>query len=193
MRNHFSKFTRAAAVLMAVGVMGAFALTASAQAPGGGGFQARGGLLDDQQQSVYREALQKESEALKSLDEKLRAAQKELVAATLAEKYDEKVVREKAEAVAKIQVEITVLRARALATVAPTLKADQKENLLTSRFTIMMLNGGMDMMGRGGMGGQGGPGGQGGQGGGRGGRGQGGQGGQGGNGNGGGGRPPRTN
>lgn len=186
MRNHFSKFTRAAAVLMTAGVMGTFALTASAQAPGGGGgFQGRGGMLDDQQQSVYREALQKESEPLKALDEKLRAAQKELVAATLAEKYDEKVVREKAEAVAKIQVEITVLRAKALATVAPTLKAEQKENLLTSRFSIMMLNGGMDMMGgRGGQGGQGGPGGQGGQGGGRGGRGQGGDPGAGG-------RPPR--
>lgn len=170
MQKHFSKFARAAAVLVTAGVLGTFALTASAQAPGGG-FQGRGGMLDDQQQSVYREALQKESEPLKALDEKLRAAQKELVAATLAEKYDEKVVREKAEAVAKIQVEITLLRAKALATVAPTLKAEQKENLLTSRFTIMMLNGGMDMMGgRGGPGGQGGPAGQGGQGGGRGGR-----------------------
>ena len=188
MRTLFAKLTRAAAVVLAAGVV----TTASAQAPGGG-FQGRGGgvMLDDQQQSVYREALQKESEALKSLDEKLRAAQKELVTAVLAEKYEEKVVREKAEAVAKIQVEITLLRSKALATVAPTLKADQKENLLTSRFTIMMLNGGFDMMGRGGQGGPGWQGGQGGQGGapdqgGRGGRNRGGDP------NAGGGRPPRN-
>ena len=187
MQNHFSKLTRAAAALTTAGILGAFALTASAQAPGGG-FQGRGGMLDDQQMSVYREALQKESDQLKALDEKLRVAQKELLTATLAENFDEKVVREKAEAVAKIQVEITMLRSKAFATVAPTLKAEQKENILSSRFSIMMLTGGFDMMGRGGQGGPGGQGGQrdpGNQGGGRGGRDRGG------NNPGGGGRPPR--
>lgn len=155
MRKHLSSLCRNLAAAMIAGIAGTLAVTASAQAPGGGGFQ-RGGMLDDQQQKVYREALQKDGEQLRNLDEKLRVAQKELVQATLAENFDEKVVREKAEAVAKIQVEITVLRARALATVAPTLTAEQKENLLTSRFSIMMLSGGFDMMGRGGFGGPGG-------------------------------------
>jgi Spy/CpxP family protein refolding chaperone len=127
------------------------------QGPGGfqgqGGFQGRGGggmaVLDEQQRNLLREALQKEQDPLRALDEKLRAAQKELMQAVLAEKYDEQVVRQKAEAVAKIEVEMTLLRAKALATVAPTLKTEQKESMINSPFGAMMLRGGM-MMDRGG-------------------------------------------
>lgn len=120
---------------------------------GQGGFQGRGGggmaVLDEQQRNLLREALQKEQDPLRALDEKLRAAQKELMQAVLAEKYDEQVVRQKAEAVAKIEVEMTLLRAKALATVAPTLKTEQKESMINSPFGAMMLRGGM-MMDRGG-------------------------------------------
>jgi len=121
-----------------------------------GGFQGRGGggfaMLDEQQRTLLREALQKEQDALRALEEKLRAAQKELMQAVLAEKYDEAVVRQKAEAAARIEVEMTLLRARALATVAPTLKTEQKETLINSPFGATMLRGGM-MMDRGGFGG----------------------------------------
>lgn len=112
--------------------------------------------LDDQQRQLYQEAVQKDTDKLRALDEKLRVAQKELVEAVLSSSYDEKVVQTKAEAVAKIQVEITMLRAAALATVAPTLKPEQKQQLVESRFAIMMLSAG----GTGGFGG--GPGGFGG-------------------------------
>ena len=112
---------------------------------GGGNFQGqRGGAtgLDDQQLQLYRQATMKSSAELGKLDEQLRVAQKELVQAVLAEKYDEKIVREKAEGVAKIQIEITTLRAKALSTVAPTLKPEQRDQLENSRFGAAMLMGG---------------------------------------------------
>ena len=126
--------------------------TQDRRGPAGGG----GGLgLDDKQRELYREASQKSADELRKLDEKLRAAQKELVQAAIAEKYDEKAVREKAEALAKIQVEITTLRAKAFSAVAPTLKAEQREQLETSRVAAAMLTGGGFGGGPGGPGGNG--------------------------------------
>jgi len=112
--------------------------------------------LDDQQRELYREATQKHGDELRKLDEKLRAAQKELVQAVLAEKYDDQVVREKAEGVAKIQVEITTLRAKALSVVAPTLKPEQRDQLENSRIGAAILTGGGGGGGGGGFGGPGG-------------------------------------
>ena len=119
--------------------------------PGGGGNQdansQRGGRgnfgggwgLDEKQMELLREATQADVEEIRKLDEKLRAAQKELVQAVVAEKYDEKVVREKAEAVAKIQTEITMLRAKQVATVVPTLKPEQREQWENSPVALGLL------------------------------------------------------
>lgn len=112
--------------------------------------------LDEKQRELYREASQKDSEELRKLEDKLRAAQKELVHAVLAEKYDEKAAREKAEAVAKLQTEITLLRAKALATVAPTLKPEQREQLENSPMAAALLNSGGVGFRAAGMGGPGG-------------------------------------
>jgi Spy/CpxP family protein refolding chaperone len=118
---------------------------------GGGGFGGRGGFpgrgggmmaLDDSQRQLFQEALQKERDTLRALDEKLRAAQKELLTSILAANYDETAVRAKADAVGKIQVEITLLRAKALATVVPSLKAEQKQQILESPMAAMLLNSG---------------------------------------------------
>lgn len=137
-------------------------------------FQNRGqtvGLgLDEKQRELLREASQKDSDELRKLEEKLRAAQKELVHTVLAEKYDEKAVHEKVDAVSKLQVEITMLRARTLSTVAPTLKPEQREQLENSPLAMSLLNaggfGGIGGFRGGGPGGPGGFGGTGGQGGG---------------------------
>ena len=114
--------------------------------PGPGGFQGGGpggGIaLDDKQRELFKDALQKESDELRQLDEKLRAAQKELIQAVIAEKADEITIREKAEAVAKIEVEMTLLRAKAFATVAHTLKPEQREQFENSRFGAAILTGG---------------------------------------------------
>jgi Spy/CpxP family protein refolding chaperone len=116
---------------------------------GGGNFQGRGGMggmggmgainLDDQQRQLLREAMQKNREELAKLDEKLRAAQKELVQVTIAENFDEKVVREKAEAVSKIQTEMILLRCQAFSTLAPSLKPEQRDELVNGRMGGMVL------------------------------------------------------
>ena len=117
-------------------------VTGGANFNGGRGNVAGGGVnLDDKQRELLREAMQQDSDELRKLAEKLRAAQKELMQAVLAEKYDEKVVREKAEAVARIQTDMTVLRAKAVATLAPTLKPEQREQLETSPLGVSLITG----------------------------------------------------
>ena len=157
MKLNVLKCSRNLTVLALAAFLGAFAADAADPAPGappargqgggagngGGGANrpGRGGFgLDETQRAAWQEATQKQSDELAKLEEKLRAAQKELMHAALAEKQDEKAVREKAETVAKIQVDISVLRAKALAVVGPTLKAEQRDQLESSRFGIMMLS-----------------------------------------------------
>jgi Spy/CpxP family protein refolding chaperone len=91
---------------------------------GGGGFN-----LDDKQRELLLEARQVNGDDLRKLNEKLADAQKEFIKAVVAEKYDEKVVREKADAVGKIQAEILALNGKAFATVSPTLKPEQRESI----------------------------------------------------------------
>jgi Spy/CpxP family protein refolding chaperone len=114
-------------------------------AGGGGNFGGRGGFgglnLDDKQNELLREAMQAENDELRKLSEKLQAAQKELVKVVIAEKYDEKAIREKAEAISKIQTEITVLRAKAFATLSPTLKPEQRDALENSRIASSIITG----------------------------------------------------
>jgi Spy/CpxP family protein refolding chaperone len=102
-----------------------------------------GGLnLDDQQRSLLREANQKEGDELRQLHEKLQVAQKELIDAIIGEKYDETVVRAKAEAAGRIQTDITVLRARAFATVSPTLTPEQRQQLENPQMAHALILGG---------------------------------------------------
>lgn len=139
--------------LLAVFTAGSLIVSAQDAPEGRRGGAGRGAIagLDDKQRELLREAMQKSQEQVRALDEKMRAAQRELVNAALAEKYDEKVVREKAEAVAKIQTDVTVLRAKALSSVAPSLKPEQREQLANSPMGAAMLSGRMG----GGMGGRG--------------------------------------
>ena len=109
----------------------------------GGGTTVGGFTLDDQQRTLLQEANQVSSDDVRKLNEKLLEAQKELVKAVVAEKYDEKVVREKVEALAKIQTELTMLRAKAFAAVSPTLKPEQREQLESNiRIAVAMITGG---------------------------------------------------
>ncbi len=101
----------------------------------------RAPVLDEQQRTLLREAMQKHRDEMLALDETLRAAQKELVKATVAEKPDEKLIREKADAMAKIQSDQTVLRAKIFAVVAPTLKPEQREQIESNPFAMNMMMG----------------------------------------------------
>jgi len=95
----------------------------------GGGGGGIGFNLDDKQRELLQEARQVNGDDLRKLNEKLSEAQKEFVKVVVAEKYDEKIVREKADAVGRIQAEIMALNGKAFATVAPTLKPEQRETL----------------------------------------------------------------
>ena len=103
----------------------------------------RGGFLDEEQRALLQESRQKHSEELTKLNEQIRVAQKALTAAVLADTLDEKIVREKSEAVAKIQVELDVLLAKMFAPVVPTLKPEQKEQMQNNPFFLRMMAGGM--------------------------------------------------
>ena len=182
MKRHIFSPGRNLATLLAVAVGGTLLVSlvnaqpAAGPAGGGGGgagggggrggnranFQGRGNFLnlDDQQRQLFREAMDKDREAMAKLNDKLQVAQKELMQATLAEKFDDKVVAQKADAVSKIQSELMVIRARAFSAVAPTLKPDQRQELENSRMGAMLLGGDMMMFGGGQRGGgMGGPGG----------------------------------
>jgi Spy/CpxP family protein refolding chaperone len=121
--------------------------------------------LDEQQRTLLQEARQVNGDDIRKLNEKLAEAQKEFVKVVAAEKYDEKVVREKADAIGKIQAEILALNGKAFATVSPTLKPEQREAIESNvRIGIALISpdrgfGGGGGPGAGFAGGPGGPGG----------------------------------
>jgi Spy/CpxP family protein refolding chaperone len=133
--------------------------------PGGGGFGGRGGMrggmgggidnnfLDEKQRDVLREAMEANAPALRDLNEKLRLAQKELVEAVIAEKYEDKVVREKADAYTKIQADMIMLRAKAFSSVTPTLTVEQKDKIRDNPMVGALLTSNFGMGGFGGRGG----------------------------------------
>jgi Spy/CpxP family protein refolding chaperone len=161
--------------LLSLGLLAALIQTAVGQ-PGRGGFPGggRGGFpgggpgfggggpgglqgqtdgmtgLDEQQQQLFQQNLQKSADKLRGLEERLRAAQQELLQATLAATFDEKVVQGKAEAVAATQVEMTMLRAKALATVAQTMPPDERQQFADSPGAATLLSGGNPGRGPGG-------------------------------------------
>jgi Spy/CpxP family protein refolding chaperone len=111
------------------------------------------GALDDKQRTLLREAMQAHRDELQQWDGKLQAAQKDLMKVVLVAKPDLAAVREKAEAVAKVQVELTVVRAKIAAVIVPTLTPEQREQFENSPVALMMLGGGMrGPLGRGPMG-----------------------------------------
>jgi Spy/CpxP family protein refolding chaperone len=95
--------------------------------------------LDSQQRQAFQEALRQHRPNLARLDGQLRAAMTELVKASLADAYDEKSAREKGDRMAKIQAEIILLRCQALAAVVPTLRPEQRAELLTGRAGTMLV------------------------------------------------------
>ena len=89
-----------------------------------------GGLnFDEKQRELLQEARQVHADELRKLNDRLAEAQKEFVKAVVAEKYDETVVKSKADAIGKIQAEILALNGKSFATVSPTLKPEQRESL----------------------------------------------------------------
>jgi len=111
-----------------------------------GNFQRRGGggmmTLNDDQRQTLQDAQQESNDKLRELEERFRAAQKETLNAALATAPDQKAIQSKAEAMAAIQVEMIMLRAKALSALGPTLEPDQKRQMTESPLGMMLLTGG---------------------------------------------------
>ncbi|MBN2506480.1 MAG: periplasmic heavy metal sensor [Verrucomicrobia bacterium] len=100
-------------------------------------------MLDEKQRLLLQEAMLDHRDELRRLNDRMQAAQRELVKAVFQEKPDQNAIRAKAEAAAQAQVELTVLRAKIAAVLAPTLTPEQREQFENSPFALMMLGSGM--------------------------------------------------
>lgn len=124
--------------------------------PGGPGERMRFELTDDQRSKV-REARQASESERMELNQKLAAAQKEAVAAALAENPDGKTIRAKLEAVTKLQTDLNMLNFKNFKNVKFT---DAQKEQLTNRpplgYMVLFGFAGPGGMG-GGFGGGGGP------------------------------------
>jgi Spy/CpxP family protein refolding chaperone len=115
------------------------------------GWRTPAGSLDRAQYSAFYAAVQARSNETAAIQAKITTAQKELVEATLAENYDENVVRAKTEALLKLQGEMILIRANALATLSPTLKPEQRDQLVNTSGAMMLTSGFMSFYGSGGV------------------------------------------
>ena len=102
----------------------------------GGGFQPGGmgggqfmpilqRILTEEQRASLRTVMEDQRDKTRDLEEKLRDARRELLRASVLDKFDEDAVRSKALEVGKLDAELTVFRAKAFAKMQPALSAEQ--------------------------------------------------------------------
>lgn len=89
-------------------------------------------VLTDDQRASMRQAMEADREKIRDLELKIRDARKELFELGLREKFDEAAVREKANAAAKLDTEMTVLRVKAISQIRPPLSAEQIDKIKNS-------------------------------------------------------------
>ncbi len=118
--------------------------------------------LNEEQRTAMKEATEANKEDLAKVTEKMRDARRELSEAVYAEKMDNHLIQQKAEAVGKIDGEMSILRAKIFAKLRPTLTPEQLERLknVPPEFMAGGFSGFRGAGGPGGTGGQGAPGGQ---------------------------------
>lgn len=101
--------------------------------PMGGG--AAGGLgrvaivLTPEQRTSLRDASEEDRDKVRQLNEQLRSARRAVAEASFAKEFNEDTLRAKLEAAAKIDSELAIIRARALASIEPPLSDEQIEQL----------------------------------------------------------------
>ena len=98
--------------------------------PGGGQFMPMvQRVLTEEQRTSLRSAMEAQREKSRELEEKMRDARRELLKASVLDKFAEDAVRSKALEVAKLEAELTVLRAKAFSEMKPALSQEQIEEL----------------------------------------------------------------
>jgi Spy/CpxP family protein refolding chaperone len=96
------------------------------QRPGGVPVEA---VLNNEQRVQFREEMEAQRDKLRELEQKAAKLRRELDEALFSEKLDEKAVREKSSALAEVDAERSLIRARAFAKVRPSLSEEQLERL----------------------------------------------------------------
>lgn len=96
-------------------------------------------VLTEEQRESFRDAMESHRAELRELEENLRVARRETFQASVAREFNEERVRQRAMAVARAEAELTVLRARALSRIKPSLSPEQIERLNNAP----LLEGGM--------------------------------------------------
>jgi len=91
----------------------------------GPGFERVMSLLTDEQRASLREAMEAQREKTREFEEKIRRVRAELFTSSLSQTFDEETVRSKAMTAAKLEAEMTVLRAKVFSTMKPALSAEQ--------------------------------------------------------------------
>jgi Spy/CpxP family protein refolding chaperone len=95
----------------------------------GGGFERVFGVLTEEQRSSFRQAMEGERQKVRELEQKSGEARRELMEAGLVDKFDEAKVREKLNALMKVDADLTMIRIKALSKIEPKLSAEQLEKL----------------------------------------------------------------
>lgn len=86
-------------------------------------------VLTPEQRESLRTANEADREKTRALEEKARDARNAVLSATLDKNFKEKTVRQKLEAAAKLETELTLIRARTFSKVHPPLSDEQIEKI----------------------------------------------------------------
>jgi len=103
--------------------------------PGGAGNRLGGDIeriaivLTPEQREFVRKANEENRDKTRDLEEKVRAARRAALDATLDKKFDEAALRQKLEAAAKLDIDLMVIRSKALSKVEPPLTDEQIERI----------------------------------------------------------------
>jgi len=95
----------------------------------GGGFERVFAILTEEQRTSFRQAMEGQREAVRELEQKSGEARRELMEAALVDKFDEGKVRQKLNALMKVDADLTMVRIKALSKMEPALTAEQLEKL----------------------------------------------------------------
>jgi Spy/CpxP family protein refolding chaperone len=101
------------------------------QFQGGGGMPPVESILDQEQRMKFSEEMRNNRERVMELNEKSAQLRRELNEALFGDKLDEGLVRKKTTELSELEAERSLIRARAFATVRPSLTEQQLERLKT--------------------------------------------------------------
>jgi len=86
-------------------------------------------VLDEEQRMSLREIVAGQRGEMRQLEERLRAARRELLEVALQERANKDLLRRNAEVIGKLETELALRRARVMAEIRPRLSPEQRERL----------------------------------------------------------------